>query len=117
MPISRKYDYTQLLNSVKNYIKKTKRRVSFEYTLISGLNDTTDDANELSRKLKGILCHINLIPVNPSRESMMPSQINVVNNFKNILIKNGLNATVRRTLGTDINAACGQLRQAKKEGE
>jgi 23S rRNA (adenine2503-C2)-methyltransferase len=117
MPISKKYDYTKLLTSVKNYIRKTKRRVSFEYTLISGLNDSADDANELSRKLKGILCHINLIPVNPSRASMMPSQIKVVNNFKNILIKNGLNATVRRTLGTDINAACGQLRQAKKEGD
>ena len=117
MPVSRKYNYTQLLNSVKNYVKKTKRRVSFEYTLISGQNDTADDANELSQKLKGILCHVNLIPVNPSRERMMPSQIKVINRFQQILIKNGLNATVRRTLGTDINAACGQLRQAKKEGE
>jgi 23S rRNA (adenine2503-C2)-methyltransferase len=117
MPISKKYDYSMLISSVKNYVKKTKRRVSFEYTLISGLNDSSQDANELARKLKGLLCHINLIPVNPSRKSMVPSQIYVINNFKNILLKNGLNATVRRTLGTDINAACGQLRRVKKEGD
>jgi 23S rRNA (adenine2503-C2)-methyltransferase len=108
MPVAKKYSYDILLNSIKNYIKKTKRRVSFEYTLIDGVNDSDINAKELSAKLKGILCHINLIPVNKARGRLEPSQ--KVEKFKNILIKNGLNATVRRTLGADINAACGQLR-------
>jgi len=112
MPIANKYGYQLLIDTIKNYIKENGRRVSFEYTLIDGLNDRTEHAMELSKWLKGMLCHINLIPVNKARGNMLPSEIKKVNNFKNILIKNGLNATVRRTLGTDISAACGQLRRS-----
>ena len=117
MPIAKKYDYNTLINAVKRYIKIAGRRVSFEYTLIDGVNDSDENAAELSKKLKGMLCHINLIPVNKARGAMLPSDIKRVNNFKNILIKNGLNATVRRTLGTDISAACGQLRRASERGD
>lgn len=121
MPVSRKYPYHELMSAVKHYIKATGRRVSFEYTLIKDVNDKPEHAMELCRHLKGMLCHVNLIPVNPARGSMTPSDVKRVRAFQELLCQNGLNATVRRTLGTDINAACGQLRRAdnlkKKEGE
>lgn len=114
MPVSLKYDYETLLKSIKNYIKETGRRVSFEYTMVDGLNDTIECANELALKLKGMLCHVNLIPVNPARGTMLPSHIKKINVFCDILNKKGVNTTIRRTLGRDIDAACGQLR-AKSE--
>ncbi len=120
MPISRKYPYDTLLRAVKEYVKKTGRRVSFEYTLIKDVNDKPEHAKELIGHLKGMLCHVNLIPVNPARGSMSPSEKNRILQFQQLLISGGLNATVRRTLGTDINAACGQLRRAetkRKDGE
>lgn len=120
MPVSRKYPYGELLAAVRRYLKQTGRRVSFEYTLIKDVNDKPEHAEELCRQLKGMLCHINLIPVNPARGSMAPSEIKRIRQFQELLLAGGLNATVRRTLGTDINAACGQLRRAeyqKKEGE
>lgn len=120
MPVSRKYPYGELLSAVKRYLKQTGRRVSFEYTLIKDVNDKPEHAQELCRHLKGMLCHINLIPVNPARGSMAPSEVKRIRQFQGMLQAGGLNATVRRTLGTDINAACGQLRRAefqKKEGE
>ncbi len=120
MPVSRRYPYGELLKSVKAYVKKTGRRVSFEYTLIKDVNDKPEHAKELIMHLKGMLCHVNLIPVNPARGSMSPSEKNRILQFQQMLIAGGLNATVRRTLGTDINAACGQLRRAetqRKEGE
>ena len=120
MPVSRKYPYAELLGAVKSYLKKTGRRVSFEYTLIKDVNDKPEHAKELIGHLKGMLCHVNLIPVNPARGSMSPSEKKRIMEFQNMLIAGGINATVRRTLGTDINAACGQLRRAetkRKEGE
>ncbi|MBE7018777.1 MAG: 23S rRNA (adenine(2503)-C(2))-methyltransferase RlmN [Ruminococcaceae bacterium] len=120
MPVSRKYPYETLLKAVKQYVKKTGRRVSFEYTLIKDVNDRPEHAKELIGHLKGMLCHVNLIPVNPARGSMSPSEKKRIAEFQQMLMSGGLNATVRRTLGTDINAACGQLRRAasnRKEGE
>lgn len=120
MPVSKKYPYEELLAAVRRYLKQTGRRVSFEYTLIKDVNDRPEHARELCSQLKGMLCHINLIPVNPARGSMAPSELKRIRQFQELLIAGGLNATVRRTLGTDINAACGQLRRAeyqKKEGE
>lgn len=110
MPVSLKYDYDTLLKSIKNYIKKTGRRVSFEYTMAEGINDSPKCAYELAEKLKGMLCHVNLIPVNPARGTMLPSQKEKINVFCDILNKKGVNTTIRRTLGRDIDAACGQLR-------
>ena len=115
MPVANKYSYDELISSVKRYILKTTRRVSFEYTLIKGVNDTSECAYELAGKLKGMLCHVNLIPVNPARGKMSPSEMKIIKNFCDILIKKGINATVRRTLGQDIEAACGQLRRKQKE--
>ena len=115
MPVARKYPYDELIACVKRYIKTTTRRVSFEYTLIDGVNDTPACAAELAGKLKGMLCHVNLIPVNPARKKMAPSDLRKIKAFVDILTKNGINATVRRTLGQDIDAACGQLRQKNQQ--
>lgn len=115
MPVANKYSYNELIKCVKRYVKKTTRRVSFEYTLIKGVNDTKKCAFELANSLKGMLCHVNLIPVNPARGKMSPSEIKTIKTFCDTLTKNGINATVRRTLGQDIDAACGQLRRKQKE--
>ena len=114
MPVNKSWDVDELLKACKIYADKTSRRISFEYALIKGVNDTQECANELSKKLKGILCHVNLIPANevPEKGHKRSDDINI-NNFKNILEKNGLTVTIRRTLGSDINASCGQLRREK----
>ncbi len=117
MPVAKKYPYDELIDCVKRYINTTTRRVSFEYTLINGVNDTSVCARELSGRLKGMLCHVNLIPVNPARKKMSPSDVQRIKNFVDILTKNGINATVRRTLGQDIDAACGQLRQKNQQAQ
>lgn len=114
MPVSKKYDYDSLLKSIKSYIEKTGRRVSFEYTMAEGVNDTPECAYELAGKLKGMLCHVNLIPVNPARGTMNPSALKKITTFCDILNKKGINTTIRRTLGRDIDAACGQLRAKNK---
>ena len=95
------------------------RRISFEYAMIKGINDSDECALELAKRLKGILCHVNLIPVNNVREtSYIKSSIDRQKKFVDILAAKGITATVRRTLGSDINASCGQLRASKKkEGE
>ena len=114
MPVNKSWDIDEILKACKTYADKTSRRISFEYAMIKDVNDTTECANELSKKLKGILCHVNLIPANEVPEKGHErSDDNNINNFKNILEKNGLTVTIRRTLGSDINASCGQLRREK----
>ena len=100
------------------YAEKTSRRVSFEYTLIHNVNDRPAHAMELAARLRGMLCHVNLIPVNDvaERGNVRSSQKDI-QNFQSILKKQGINATIRRTLGHDINASCGQLRRLKKRGD
>ena len=116
MPISKKWNIEEVIEACKYYISKTNRRVSFEYALIAGVNDSDECAYELAKRLKGMLCHINLIPVNNVKETnYKKSDIKRQEHFKNILIKKGLNATIRRTLGADINASCGQLRRKHQE--
>ncbi len=119
MPVNRKYNVEQLIGACMAYQAKTGRRISFEYAVIAGVNDSAEDAKRLSILLKGLLCHVNLIPVNPIEKGTYrpPSRKNVLN-FQDTLIKLGLNATIRRTLGSDISASCGQLRHqnAKKGG-
>ena len=114
MPINKKYPVEQLIAVCREYIRKTGRRISFEYALIEGVSDLDSLAKELSQLVKGMLCHVNLIPVNSVRERdfKKPSKERI-ERFKNILLKNGINATVRRELGSDINASCGQLRRNK----
>lgn len=114
MPINDKWNIDEVLKACKDYANKTNRRVSFEYTLIKDVNDTEECALELSRRLNGMLCHVNLIPVNNVEERKnIRSTDDSINKFMHLLKKNGINATIRRTLGSDINASCGQLRRKK----
>ncbi|MBO4940643.1 MAG: 23S rRNA (adenine(2503)-C(2))-methyltransferase RlmN [Clostridia bacterium] len=114
MPINNRFNINELMSACDYYIKETSRRISFEYTLISGVNDTLEEADTLARLVKGKLCHINLIPVNKVEESgFSKSSRERVEAFKARLEKHGLVATVRREMGSDINAACGQLRNKK----
>lgn len=118
MPINNRYSMDELLKACFEYGNRTGRRVSFEYTLIKGVNDSEENALELAGKLKGSLCHVNLIPVNnvKERDNERGSKADIIK-FQNILKINGINATIRRTLGADINASCGQLRRLKNRGE
>ena len=111
MPVNKRYNISELIKACKDYINKTGRRISFEYAVIHGVNDTATDAAELIELLKGINCHINLIPVNEIKERNYRSDKNALFAFQAALEKGGLNATIRRTLGADIDAACGQLRR------
>lgn len=112
MPVNRKYNIEELIKACKYYIEKTNRRVSFEYALLSGKNDTIEDANGLIKLLKGMLCYINLIPVNKiENEPFKKTKDKNILKFRDYLNENGINATIRRELGADIDAACGQLRR------
>lgn len=110
MPINRKYSIKEVLDSCKYYIEKTKRRVTFEYALIEGVNDTDKHARELIKLLRGIMCHVNLIPLNKVVERDFEASKNA-KRFCDTLKKAHIEATIRRELGSDINAACGQLRR------
>ena len=111
MPINKKFPVDGLLKVCRKYTHETSRRISFEYSMLSGFNDTDECAKLLASKLKGMLCHVNLIPVNEVAESpYKPSNPERIERFVDILSKNGINATVRRKLGSDIDASCGQLR-------
>lgn len=113
MPVNRKWNIDEVLEACRKYAAKTSRRISFEYTLIDGVNDSEACAAELSSRLKGLLCHVNLIPVNEVSESgFQKSSSKNIEKFMKMLKKSGINATIRRTLGSDINASCGQLRRS-----
>ncbi|MDO4944134.1 MAG: 23S rRNA (adenine(2503)-C(2))-methyltransferase RlmN [Ruminococcus sp.] len=111
MPVNNRYDIDQLLEACRYYFKVTGRRISFEYALIDGHNDTREDAKELAKLLGGFVCHVNIIPVNKIKERNYKSDRKSAHRFQKYLEELGLNATVRRTLGADIDAACGQLRR------
>lgn len=118
MPIARAYKIDELLEAVKYYTKKTGRRVTFEYGLMSGENDSIEIAEELSALIKDIKCHVNLIPINyvPERDYIRTSRSKIFA-FEKTLKKNGINVTIRREQGADIAAACGQLRAAERSEE
>lgn len=118
MPVANKYDLSDVLDACDTYFEKTGRRVTFEYSLVHGVNDRDEDAGELVSILKPRNCHLNLIPVNPVRERHFarPSRENALN-FKNKLEKSGINVTIRREMGSDIDGACGQLRRRYAEEE
>ena len=112
MPIANAYDIEEVIDVCKYYFEKTGRRITFEYSLVGGVNDTDEDARELSDLIKGMNCHVNLIPVNPIKErDYVQSNEKVIMAFKNKLEKNHINVTVRREMGRDIDGACGQLRR------
>ena len=121
MPIAKQYELFEVMDACRYYHDKTGRRLTFEYSLVGGVNDHTEDARELAGLLKGLNGHVNLIPVNPikERDFVQPTSA-VTQEFKNKLEKYGINVTIRREMGRDINGACGQLRRSymeKNKGE
>ena len=122
MPVANKYELTEVMEACDEYFRKTGRRLTFEYSLVGGVNDSEADATELSALAKKRNCHVNLIPVNPvkERDFVQPDKKTALK-FKNKLEKSGINVTIRREMGRDIDGACGQLRnsyidQKEKEG-
>ena len=115
MPVANRYSVKELMEVCAYYFEVTGRRITFEYALAEGVNDTNQDAKELSELIKGLNCHINLIPVNPVKErNFSRSGKPEILSFKNKLEKNGINVTIRREMGRDIDGACGQLRRRQK---
>ena len=116
MPIAQRYSMDEVLDACRNYFQETGRRITFEYSLVAGVNDSDEDARELSSRIHDINCHVNLIPVNPIKErSYRRSAHQAVENFKIKLEKCGINVTIRREMGSDIDGACGQLRKSYME--
>ncbi len=114
MPVARKWSIDELLSACRDYIGTTGRRISFEYAMISGVNDSEECARTLAAALRGMLCHVNLIPLNDVKErNYKRSGTVTIEKFVRVLEKSGITATVRRRLGSDINASCGQLRRDK----
>ncbi|MGM9934459.1 23S rRNA (adenine(2503)-C(2))-methyltransferase RlmN [uncultured Clostridium sp.] len=113
MPIARKYTISELLEACRYYLNKTNRRITFEYALVKDVNDGIEDAKALGKLLRGMLCHVNLIPVNEIKENTFKrSSKKTIEEFSEILKNNGIEVTTRREMGSDINAACGQLRRS-----
>ncbi len=113
MPIANKYSLEEVIPACAYYFEKTGRRLTFEYSLVGGKNDSEEDARELAQLISGLNCHVNLIPVNPIKErDYVQSDKKVIANFKNKLEKYKINVTIRREMGRDIDGACGQLRKS-----
>ena len=118
MPIANKYSLKEVLEACGYYFEKTGRRLTFEYSLVAGVNDSEEDAQELIALVKNLNCHVNLIPVNPIKErDYKQSDKKAIQAFKNKLEKNKINVTIRREMGRDIDGACGQLRRRHMEKE
>ena len=116
MPVANKYELSSVIDACKTYVELTGRRITFEYSLVAGANDSPEDAKELADLIKGINCHVNLIPVNPIKErNYKRPKGEAVQGFKNKLEKYGINVTIRREMGQDIDGACGQLRKKYME--
>jgi len=116
MPVAYKFDLKDVLDACRYYFEQTGRRITFEYSLVGGVNDSSEDARELTELVKDMNCHVNLIPVNPIKErSFVRSTRQAVENFKIKLEKCGINVTIRREMGSDIDGACGQLRKSYME--
>lgn len=112
MPVANRYDIHEVIDACRYYFDQTGRRVSFEYSLVAGVNDTSEDVVKLAGLVRGMNCHINLIPVNPIKErDFKQPDTHAVTEFKNRLEKYGINVTIRREMGRDIDGACGQLRK------
>ena len=115
MPVANKYSIAELMEACRYYFEKTKRRITFEYSLVGGVNDRPEDAERLAELTKDLNCHVNLIRVNPIKErDFVQSKGAEIASFKNKLEKNGINVTIRREMGRDIDGACGQLRRRQK---
>ncbi len=118
MPVANRYGLSEVLDACRYYFEQTGRRLTFEYSLVGGVNDTAEDAQELARLIKPLRGHVNLIPVNPIKErDYVQSGHAAVLEFKNKLEKSGINVTIRREIGRDIDGACGQLRKSYMDTE
>jgi len=118
LPIAKKYTIAEVLDACKYYFDKTGRRITFEYSLVAGVNDTATEAEKLANLVSGINCHVNLIPVNPIKErDYKQSEKRAVLQFQKILEKKQINVTIRREMGRDINGACGQLRKSYMDNQ
>ena len=121
MPIAYKYEMDEVMDACRYYFERTGRRLTFEYSLVGGVNDTDSDAKALAGRIRNLNCHVNLIPVNPIKErDFVQSEKKVILDFKNKLEKCGINVTIRSEMGRDIDGACGQLRKSymdQKESE
>lgn len=118
MPVANKYEIHEVVKACEYYFEQTGRRVTFEYSLVGGVNDTNTDVEGLCTLIKGMNCHVNLIPVNPIKErSYVQPDVKAIHNFKNKLEKNAINVTIRREMGRDIDGACGQLRKRFVQNE
>ena len=118
MPVNNAYPIEELIQACKDYIKETNRRISFEYALAKDNNDNLNDAKELVKLLKGMLCHVNLIPINKIENGTFTKSSNEnIMKFRDFLNDHGIVATIRRELGSDIDAACGQLRRKNLKKE
>ena len=117
MPIANRYGLEEVLRACGDYFRKTGRRLTLEYSLVAGANDSTEDARELAKLAGPLHAHVNLIPVNPvtERDFVRPRE-KIIDNFKKNLEKCGINATLRREMGRDIDGACGQLRRKYLKG-
>ncbi len=118
MPIANKYSIRELMDVCKYYFEQTGRRITFEYSLVGGVNDTDEDAAQLTALAAPLCCHVNLIPVNPIKErDFVQSEAARIQAFKNKLEKNRINVTIRREMGRDIDGACGQLRRKNLQSD
>lgn len=118
MPIAKKYSLREVMDACENYFSMTGRRISFEYALVGGVNDNDVEARQLISLIQGMNCHVNLIPVNPIKErDYVSTQREKVLRFKNMLENSGINVTIRREMGRDIDGACGQLRRRIQNGQ
>ncbi len=120
MPVAGAYEIHQVVEACRDYFRKTGRRITFEYSLVAGVNDSDEDAARLAELIADVNCHVNLIPVNPIKErNYRQPEPRMVLNFKNKLEKYGINVTIRREMGRDIDGACGQLRKgfSERQGE
>ena len=116
MPINKVYTINELILALKDYVKKTNRRVTFEYILLKGINDRESDALELANLVKDLTCYVNLIPYNETNNlTFKRSDYESITKFYDILKKNKINATIRKEFGSNISAACGQLRSKKED--
>ena len=111
MPISKRYKLSELMDAIKKYVSVTNRRVTFEYIMLDNVNDSEENATELSKLLKGINCYVNLIPYNETENTLFKrTKIDKIMKFYDILKKNKINVTIRKEFGSKVDAACGQLR-------
>ena len=116
MPVAKKYGYDELMAACREYTETTGRRITFEYAVIDGVNDSEECARELASRLQGWLTHVNLIPLNKVEgRDFRAAKDAGIHRFRQILENNGVPATIRRTLGSDIDAACGQLRRSRQD--